>query len=295
MNSQALGVILMIASVTVMVGMSATVKSIEGLPLGEIVFFRSLFGVLPVLLVIAVSGQFQALKTRRLGTHLSRGLFSVGTTACTFYGLRILPMAESTAIGYTTPIIVVVLAALIFKERVSRVRALCVTAGFVGVLVILSPHMGGIAVGSESAMGAMVNFVGALLAAASAMFTRKLLDTESPLTIALYLSLSACLYALASAPFGWLVPNATQLLMLLAAGIAGGLGQFLLAASYRRGELSLLSPISYSSIMVSTLVGYLLFNDVPGIEVLIGSLILIIAGIVLVLDGNRRANETPMC
>lgn len=285
MNGQALGVTLKIASVLCIVAMSAQIKLVSELPLAVVVFFRSLFGGLPILVLILATRDHAALRTHRLSGHLARGLFSVATTACIFFGLRSLPLPASISIGYLTPLLIVVMAALWLKEHVTPTRLACGVAGFGGVMVILWPRLAEIgAAGHAEALGALFTLAGAFLAATSAIFTKRLLETDSARTIALYLSISACGYSLLFLPFQWQMPDLGQLMILAGAGLAGGIGHLLLAESYRHAPMSVIAPLEYTSLLFSVWISVTWFGEVPGAATLTGSAILILSGIVMLYD-----------
>src|SRR6201984_3175964 len=113
-------------------------------PIGEVVFFRSAFAIVPVMLVYARRGELAAaLRTESALGPASRGALSIVGMFCNFGALARLPLIEANAIGFSSPLIGVALAALVLKERVRIYRWSAVTVGFAGVLVVLAPHFSG--------------------------------------------------------------------------------------------------------------------------------------------------------
>ncbi len=129
--------------------MSAGVKALSvRYPTGEIVFVRSFFALIPLLIWLAWQGPIvAALKTKNLRGHLKRGVIGSTGMFCGFASLSFLPLSDAVAIGYAAPLAVVVLAAVILKERVRIYRWSAVTIGFAGVLIMLAPYLSGVGQG----------------------------------------------------------------------------------------------------------------------------------------------------
>jgi drug/metabolite transporter (DMT)-like permease len=123
------------------------------------------------------------------------------------------------------------------------------------------------------------------------LLVRNLVTTERSATIVLYFSLTCTLGGLCSAPFGWVMPTPTQAAMLVAAGIAGGIGQVLMTEAYRYAEPSVVAPFEYTSLLLSIGVGYVFFGDAPTVTMLIGAAILVGAGIFIILREHALGLE----
>ena len=158
-NNPMLGISLKVASVAVFVGMSTLLKAAEGIPLGQLIFFRSFFAVLAILVYFALRGQLSGiLQTRHGFSHFWRGMVGVGAMSLSFYALTKLPLPEAIAINYASPLIAVVLGALILHEVVRLYRWSAVIIGLLGVMIIIWPRMTLFAegnVGHNEAMGAL--------------------------------------------------------------------------------------------------------------------------------------------
>lgn len=292
-----LGVGLKVVSTLVFTAMVACVKlSAADVPTGEIVFFRSFFALLPILAVLAVRGELRGvLATRHLGSHIWRGAVGVTSMYFWFYGIGLLPLAEAMAIGYASPLVIVVLAALVLGERIGVWRIAAVVGGFIGILVILSPHS--IDTGQSGAtelVGALATLTSAFLAALAMIFVRRLTATETTASIVVYFSATATAGALLSVPFGWMVPPPGVLAVLVLAGILGGVGQILMTESYRHAEASVIATFEYTSMVWSLLFAMLLFDERPGPPVLIGMAIVVAAGLLVIARErrSRRPNAT---
>lgn len=297
-----LGIALKVASALVFTGMVAMVKLLDGAyPVGEVIFARSFFGMLPVLLVIAWQGRVSdAFVTRRPWGHISRAL--VGGTAMSlwFAALALLPLPDATAIGFSAPLMTVALAAVILREKVRAYRWSAVAVGFLGILIILSPHLSGAAPTDEASLGAMLAFASAIFMALAMITVRRLTSTERTSTIVVWFAGVTSVFALMSAPFGWVMPDATDAVMLVAIGLSGGVGQILLTQSYRYADASTIAPFEYTTMLWTVLVGWIVFAEIPTLEVIGGAAIVIGAGVFVIfrerqlgLDRSRERSTVP--
>ncbi|MBB3238156.1 drug/metabolite transporter (DMT)-like permease [Phyllobacterium endophyticum] len=287
-----LGIGLKVASVCVFVCMSSLLKASDGIPAGQLVFFRSFFAIFPVIAFIAWQGQLGvAFKTNEPFSHFWRGLVGVSAMSLSFYGLTKLPLPESIAISYATPLLTVVCSAIFLRETVRLYRWSAVCVGLIGVVIILWPRMsfftGETEFGADQAVGALATLGGAGLAAIAMLLVRKLVQTERTPTIVVYFSIASSIIALVSLPFGWVWPTTFQAVCLILAGIAGGVAQILLTESYRHADMSAIAPFEYTSMLLGLALGYLLFGDIPTAEMVTGAAIVISAGIFIIYREHR--------
>jgi drug/metabolite transporter (DMT)-like permease len=151
--------------------------------------------------------------------------------------------------------------------------------------------------GLAEVLGVALVLASAFCAAIAQVTVRTMVRTESTASIVFYFSVTATLLACLTAPFGWVWPSAQALAMLVLAGILGGLGQILLTSSYRFADVSVIAPFEYASILLAVGSGYLFFNEVPTVQTLIGSALVIFAGISIILRehwlGLRRGRARP--
>lgn len=290
-----IGIGLKVVSVSVFVTMSTLIKAgADGLPAGQIVFFRSAFAILPILVFLALRGQLDtAWRTSNPLSHIRRGLVGVVAMGFGFYGLMHLPLPDAIAIGYAMPLLAVVFAALFLGETVRIFRWSAVAVGLGGVLIISWPRLSlfGEGFGSTEALGAIAVLVSASLGATAMILVRKLVLTEKTPTIVLYFSLTATVLSLASLPFGWIVPDWQTLALMALAGFCGGLGQILLTQSYRHADVSTIAPFEYTSIVLGILIGYFLFGDAPTWSMLVGTAIVVGAGLFVILREHALGLE----
>ncbi|HWA19029.1 MAG TPA: DMT family transporter [Devosia sp.] len=283
-----LGIGLKVLSVGVFLAMASLLKAAKGIPPGEMVFFRSLFALVPIVAFLAWRRElYTGTRTSRPGGHLLRGGIGVFGQGLGFYALTQLPLAEVTAIQYTLPLLTVVAGALFLGENVRAYRWSAVILGMVGVAIIIWPRLtvfggGEVIDGTHPGWGAISALTGCVFAAIAYVQVRRLVATERSSTIVLYYSLMCALLALLTFPFGWVLPDPATFLMLVFAGIFGGIGQVTLTESFRQADMSVVAPFEYVSLIFALIVGYVIFGDVPTLPMLLGSAILIGAGVFVI-------------
>jgi drug/metabolite transporter (DMT)-like permease len=300
------GIALKLASVVLFVIMSALIKATtDDVPTGQAMFFRSFFA-LPVIVgwLIWTHELKTGLRTSRPMGHVWRGLIGVCGMGFGFSSLAYLPLPDVTAIGFAGPLMTVILAALLLGERLRVYRMSAVLLGLVGVFVILSPRL---SIFSGEAMERTAQ-IGVGLVLASAMFRalvqihiRRLAQTEQTAAIVFYFSMTTTLLSLLTLPFGWTVPDMSAVIMLVSAGLIGGVAQIFITSAYRFADASVVAPFDYAAILFSLIIGYFFFADVPTPQMLLGSAIVILSGLLIIWRehalglkrGKARPNLTP--
>lgn len=290
------GILMKIASVTVFVGMQASIKLAgSGMPSGQITFYRSAFAIAPILVYLALRGELRsAFQTSNPLGHLKRGLIGVAAMGVGFYGLVLLPLPDAIAIGYAMPLLAVVFAALFLGETVRAYRWTAVFVGLVGVMIISWPKLTLFSqqgFGSTAATGALAVLVSAGLGAAAMLQVRQLVQEEKTATIVLFFSLTASLLSAVTWFFGWQVLSWQALGLMALAGFFGGLGQILLTESYRHADVSTVAPFEYTSMILGSVIAYLLFDEVPTLTTLVGAAIVVGAGIFIIYREHRLGLE----
>ena len=294
------GILFKLASALMFAVMSALVRSVgEAIPVGQIVFFRSAFAIVPVILIYTVTRQLRAavVTSRPLG-HVGRGTMGAIGMFLSFAALARLPLADVTVISFASPLITVALAALLLKERVRVYRWSAVAIGFLGVLVMLAPHLDASRIAGHTpaeTVGAMLALTSAFCNAGAVIQTRRLVDTETTSSIVLYFSLSCAVAGAVTLPFAWVTPNGWQLAALTGTGVIGGLSHILLTESYRYAPASVVAPFDYTSILWAFILGYAMFGEVPAPLVFTGAGIVVATGLFVLWRerqlGLRRKRE----
>lgn len=280
--------------------MSALVRQLGDVaPVGQMVFFRSACAIPPVLLIYALRGELMAtLYTKRPLGQLGRGMLSICGMFSNFSSLTRLPLADATALGFASPLITVALAAVILKEKVRFFRWAAVMVGFVGVIVMLIPHLdvshyAGVA-GATAATGAAFGIFSAFCNAGTVIQTRRLTQSETTSSIVFYFSLATTCAGAVTLPFAWYTPTMAELMMLISLGVLGGLAHIFLTESYRYAAASVIAPFDYSALLWAVLLGYWMFGELPQALVYLGSAIVVCAGLFVIfrerqLEKKRRA------
>ena len=284
------GILFKILSVCMFMGMASLVKASSAeVPPGQAVFFRSFFALPIIIGWLAIRHELRdGWKTKSPMGHVWRGL--VGTTAMGlgFTGLGLLPLPEVTAIGYAAPLLVVIFAAMFLGEDVRIFRLSAVAMGMVGVLIVLSPRLSvGASLNVSETLGAVVVLMGAVMAALAQVFVRKMVATETTAAIVFWFTITSSVMALFTLPWGWVVPGWQVALMLVMAGLLGGIGQILLTSSYRYADASLVAPFDYTSMLLALVIGYFIFDEVPTATMLLGAGIVIAAGVLIIWRERR--------
>ncbi len=289
-------VLLKLTSALMFSVMAAFVRYVSDVtPLGEVVFCRSFFAIIPVMVIYALRGELAAaFRTARPFGHLTRGMISVAGMFFNFAALARLPIVDVTTITFASPLITVALSAWILKERVRIYRWSAVCVGFVGVVVMLWPHLDVARYTSANAaatLGALFALISAFTNAGSVVQTRRLTDTETTSSIVLYFSLFCALGGLLTLPFGWIVPSLPQLGALIGLGVFGGLSHILLTESYRYAPASLVAPLDYTALLWAFIIGYWFFGELPSTTVYVGSTIVAGSGLFVIWRERRLGLE----
>lgn len=280
------GIALKVTSVCVFVAMASLIKATsDHVPPGEAVFFRCFFAIPVVMVWLIAQGKLgEGLKMVSPMAHLWRGLIGTMGMGLGFAGLGLLPLPEVTAIGYASPLLVVVFAAMFLGEQVRLVRLSAVALGLIGVMIVLSPRLSvGAAINTEETLGAVVVLGSAFFAALAQVFIRKLVQTESTSAIVFWFFVTASLLSLLTLYWGWVIPGPAEVAMLVMAGVLGGIGQILVTSSYRFADASLIAPFDYTSMLLALAVGFFIFGEVPTAPMLTGAAIIIAAGVMIIL------------
>ena len=269
----AVGILLMVIAVGLFASMNMLVKLIgnEYHPF-EAVFFRNTIAAVFVIPFIMFSGGLGTLKTKRPIGHGLRALAGVGGNACFFSAYQYIALADGMAIAMSVPILATLFAIPLLGERVGWQRWAAIIVGFGGVLVALDPT-GAIGPGSYFAL------CGTVFWALTIIFVRKLSSTESPYTIVFYYMITGSVIAACTMPWVWVTPSPEVLLLYLATGIVGGLGQITMTFALKMAPASVVSPFEYTQIIWASLFDLAIWGASPATATLLGAGIVIMTGL----------------
>jgi drug/metabolite transporter (DMT)-like permease len=269
--------------------MAALIKYTEarGVHLVEILFWRQ-FLAIPILLAwaLATGAGMAAFATNRLGAHARRGIYGLIGMVLNFGAVVLLPLAEATTMNFTAPVWAVILSVLILKDRPGVWRWSSVLLGFAGVLLIARPGSGDIPLG-----GAAVALGGAFMIALISIQVADLGRTEKPLTIVFWFAMVSAPICALGLPFVGQAHDPQQWLLLAAIGVTGTVGQLLLTAALRFGEVASVIVMDYSALFWAALYGALLFGALPAAGTWVGAPLIVAAGLIITWREHHLARR----
>ncbi len=269
------GILLVFLAVTLFPVLDAIAKHLtDDYHVVQISWARSFFQTLTVLAFIAVFVRRpgRIVRTRRPGLQVVRGLIMVTSNLLYFLALTFMPLADTIAILFVSPLMVTALSVPLLGESVGPRRWIAVGIGFVGALVIIRPGLG------LFQWAALLPLVVAFLFACFQMITRGLAATESPLTTLLYTSVVSLAPVFVAAPFLWTPPTLAVWGLFACMGILAGAAHFALIKAYDFANASTLAPYIYFQIVSGASMGYLVFGDFPDRWTILGTAVIVLSG-----------------
>jgi drug/metabolite transporter (DMT)-like permease len=247
--------------------LSATLPSIE------IAWIRFLVFALIMVPAMVPRSPLYALPTRRLGLHLMRGAALLGSSLLFISGLRFLPIAEASATAFVSPLFVTALSILFLSESVGLRRWLATAVGLLGVLIILRP-------GSNAFHPAAVfPLVSAFCWALTLIMTRMLSGKERAITTMTYSSIAGFAILSALVPLVWITPTWHDIFFGVVIGLTSTAGQWIVVLAFRYADASVLAPFSYTQLLWVSILGFLIFGEVPGVWTVTGAAFIVASGL----------------
>ncbi|MGA1859126.1 DMT family transporter [Azospirillum sp. 11R-A] len=283
-----LGILSMLLAMALMTIMNALAKILaESYPLGEVTFFRNLFALLPAVAMVAAAGGRSCLHTDHWQGHLWRAIVGLASMVLLFWAYHLMPLANAVAISYSAPLFLTALSVPLLGERVGAFRWGAVAVGFAGVLIMVQPGAGMLDRGALVALTAAVCYALAMIA------MRQLGRTEKPVTTVFYFTVVSTLLSALALPFGWTTPDGHALVLMAGMGIAGGGAQYFSTRAYSLARAVVVGPFSYASLIYATILGWLVWGDVPAPHVIVGATVVIGSGLLILYRETRRAAASP--
>ena len=217
--------------------------------------------------------------------QILRPAFLVCSISSLFIGLTYLPLAEATAIGFVAPLFITILSFPILKEKVGIHRWIAILIGFTGVIIIIRPG------GEFWQFVSIMPLLGAIFFALFQIFTRLLSGTEKTFTTLFYTGLGGLGWSSLIVPFVWVVPSQIHIIVFLATGILGALAHLCMINAFDYAQASLLAPYNYTKLIWVTIFGYLIFEDIPSLEMWIGSGVIVSAGLYVLYRERKLAKK----
>lgn len=279
------GILLMVAAVCTFSMLDLTAKyMVTQLPTPVVIQFRYAFAAIMVGLALWYTGGRDLLVTHHLRLQLLRGLFMLGSTAFNFLAVNYLRLDQTSALSFTTPLLVCALSVPLLGERVGPHRWLAVILGFIGVLIIIRPGTSGFHWAMLASLGC------AMCGALYQIGTRHVGHKDPAITSLFYVSAAGSVIATPLNLAGWQMPHGWEWFALAAMGFFGSVGHFFLIEAHRRAPAPVLAPFVYVQIVPMSIIGYLFFNNVPDVWTLIGASIIIASGL-YVFYRERKLNR----
>jgi drug/metabolite transporter (DMT)-like permease len=251
----------------------------------EIAFFRALINLL-LMIPFAVRTGAAGLKTNNHKVFMLRGVCGLFFLLTYFPGAALIPVAESQALSFTAPLWGSLLAVFLLGERLTRSRVVALTAGFVGVLIILRPGV------VQVSTGALLVLAGALAAAASNTIVKFATRTDHPDAVVLYQMIYVTPLILLPALWVWIWPTPKQLLLVFGVGFFATLNQRFLSRAYAAADATVVLPFEFTRLPFAAVIGYLAFRELPDAWAWIGGAIIFGASLYMVQRETRGARST---
>ncbi len=285
LSKNQIGVLYGIASVACFAMMDACVKWLDQFPVGEVLFARFFFGLIPILMLVPKNELTNFYKTSRPKLHAFRAVSGTLAIIALFIALREIPLADVVSLTFGGPIFVTLGSIFFLSEKVGMRRWSAVIIGFIGMLMIIKPAY------EELNIFYIFPIIFCIFFACVALSIRSLSKTEPNYRIALYFSLLSMIVGLVTFPFGWVMPNKFELFLLIFTGIIGSVANILLTVSLRIAEASLVTPTKYLNLVFAILLGYFIWGEVPKIFTLIGAGLIIFSSIIIFIRESQLKKE----
>ena len=283
MSKNHLGALYMIMSVLFFSLMDILIKITDQYDVGQTMFFRAFFGLIPIYFLIPKERIRDFYKTNYLKLHFYRSFFGAIAMAAIFIGLRNLQLAEVTAMAFSGPLWVVVFSMFFLSETIRLKRWIAVGLGFVGTIIISKPGFDNLNFYYIYPIIFCIGFAGV-----SILIRRLTLAGEPVWLIAFYFSLFSGLGGLITLPLGrWIMPNTYDFILLILIGLLGSVANLLLTQSYKLAEVTLTTPLKYLSLVFAIIFGFYFFKEIPTIYTLLGAGLIVVSSAIIFFRENE--------
>ena len=277
MSKNHLGAVCMIVSVLFFSFMDILIKVTDEYDVGQTMFFRAFFGLIPIYFLIPKEKITDFYKTKNFKLHFYRSFFGAIAMAAIFIGLRNLQLAEVTALAFSAPLWVVIFSMFFLSETIRLKRWIAVGLGFVGTIIISKPGFDNLNFYYIYPIIFCIGFAGV------SILIRKLTLAGEPVwLIAFYFSLFSGLGGLITLPLGrWIMPNPYDFVLLILIGLLGSVANLLLTQSYKLAEVTLTTPLKYLSLVFAIIFGFYFFKEIPTIYTLLGAGLIVVSSAII--------------
>ena len=255
--------------------MDVIVKWSDAYPVGQVLFFRGLCGLIPILSLIPKDRYKDFYKTNRPALHLKRCLSGLIAIVAIFIALRKLPLATVVSISFAAPIFTTIFSIFFLNEKVGPFRWLAVIVGFIGIIIISEPGF------SSLNIYYIYPIIFCLGLSYVAIAIKQLSSSEPIWLIGFYFSFSIMITSLFTISQDWVMPNLIDLVLLSLVGILGGVANLLLTQAYKFADVSLVTPLKYLALVFAIIFGYFIWNEIPSSKTLFGAGLVIISSLII--------------
>ncbi|MBU2532968.1 MAG: DMT family transporter [Alphaproteobacteria bacterium] len=246
-------------------------------PTLEVVWARYFFHVAALLPFMLWRYGRQAFVTYQPGLQMLRSVVVLIATFCFFGAIADIPLADALAIVFVYPFVVTALSPLLLGDRVGVWRWSAVMTGFVGTLIIIRPGFQAFSPAMLLALGTGISY------AAYVILTRKLAGADRPLVTLLMMGVFGTVVTTLLVPFVWVTPTPGDLAVMVAVGVLAAIAHYMIIVAHELASAPQLAPYSYVEIVAATVVGYVMFQDLPETTTWIGIAVIVTSGVVIAL------------
>jgi drug/metabolite transporter (DMT)-like permease len=249
----------------------------------QLVFFRTFFGLLIITPIVFQKG-IQIIKTTKLKFHILRGVIGVTSMSCMFYAISQIGLSEATLLNSTSPLFIGLLARWLLREELSRLSMFALPLGFIGAALILKP-------GTELFnIAAVVGLASGFFVAGAKIIIRYMSTTEPVLRTVFYFSLISTIYAAVPMLWMWETPSHKVIFIMLLASLCATAGQFFMTYMFTHNEAIKVAPFSYVTVMLATLVAWMIWNELPDMGSMFGIVLVIVSCLMIGMQKKRSAD-----
>jgi len=279
------GILLMCLSTVAFSIMHGLVRFVsEVLPPFQIAFFRNFFG-LAFLLPLLMRSRFAVLRTKQIGLHALRGIINMAAMLMFFTALSISPIAKVTALGFTAPIFMAILAVIVLGERFRIYRWSAIFLGFVGMLIILRPGLVVIDTGALLVIGS------AVLWAVAMLIIKIQSRTESSLTIVAYMGIFLGIFSIVPALWVWQPFGLRTLGLMVLIGLFGSIAQMAISESLKKTDPTALMPFDFLKLIWTAMIGAWFFAEIPDVYTWVGATVIFSSSLFIAF--RERSAQSP--
>jgi len=308
-NNARKGIIFVIAGMFCISANDMLIKHLSGnYPLHEMVFVRSVFGLMISLIIVQFEGGFTILRTNRVGLQTLRGLLMVMANLTFFSALAVVPLAEATAIFFVAPLFITLMSIFFLGEKVGPRRFIAVAVGFAGVLAMLRPGSAHSS-GSPGTLVLLLPVAAAFGYAAVQILTRKLGVSSKASALAVYMQLTFIAvsggfwFVTGDGRYGegqdseilifllraWTWPSASDWPLFGLLGLLSALVGYTISQAYRSADAATIAPFEYVALPMSIFWGWAMFGELPGLRVMFGVLLIAGSGLYVFLRERKKS------